>query len=449
MRPNRRGAALAARVLGVVGSAAMHSLGAWLGVLIWPILLFLAWMGGMPADDTYTFRWDNPFFRGRTSPEDEGIHDVAVIVTPLRKPRELPEMERPRELRPWDSRRLPFDESLGPPSPLDSSYFTRADSGWMRAKGESLDFVSDKPFRGKGTYDVAGAESGGGGRYGSKVILKDAVQLGLLWLARHQAEDGSWSEEALAGRCGRPLPDGREVSGPLCGGGEGGSTAHATALALLAFAGAGYGAESPDAWDGIAYRDVIGRAERRLSGIPEDPGGRALVLLARARLLPFPRVGRPDEIPGSLVDLRAAVEADAEPPEDSDAAAWRALAFSSASRAGARRSRQEASWELLRRRCATLAPIEGASWPGGRLESSYLRLLASFDDRDFDPEAPRALVEYHPVLRRGQVRDPGACREGSWEPAGGEGRLLSTILHVLALESLPGYGARLGHPTRD
>jgi len=36
-----------------------------------------------------------------------------------------------------------------------------------RAHGDSLDFVSDKPFKGKGTYEVAGVGSGRADRYGS------------------------------------------------------------------------------------------------------------------------------------------------------------------------------------------------------------------------------------------------------------------------------------------
>jgi Ca-activated chloride channel family protein len=42
------------------------------------------------------------------------------------------------------------------------------DESFKSVKGESLDFVSDKPFRGKGTYDAIGGGGGSGGRYGGR-----------------------------------------------------------------------------------------------------------------------------------------------------------------------------------------------------------------------------------------------------------------------------------------
>ena len=35
-----------------------------------------------------------------------------------------------------------------------------------RVEGDSLEFVSDRPFRGQTTYDVSSGAGGGGGRYG-------------------------------------------------------------------------------------------------------------------------------------------------------------------------------------------------------------------------------------------------------------------------------------------
>ncbi|HEX7901467.1 MAG TPA: hypothetical protein VF950_27155 [Planctomycetota bacterium] len=417
--------------------------------------MILFWFFGFPSDDTFTFRWDNPFYRG-DSRKAEPAEEPIIVLRP-RRLRELPEMEKPQSDVVWDSRRLPFGETLGIPSPMERPFAGAAESGRNRASGDSLDFVSDKPFRGKGTYDTFGMGGGGGGRYGTKIVLKDAVQLGLLWLARHQNEDGSWS--AAADRCGRALPNGREVTGPPCESESAGEVGRWSALAATAFAAAGYAPDSPDVWDGLRYSLIVSRSCRYLSRPPRDAQARALALLALSSFVrrPWsfsPPVREEDELPvrERLRELLAAVEADPPPAEGSDEAAWVGLALvSAATRAeleGSPALLQRAADEL-RRRLDTLPALEPESWPGEDLPRTYLRLLASYEASiTRKPSLPSAKSLY-PRLRAGQCRDADACREGSWEPVGKESRLSTTILHLLALESLPGYGFRGGHPTRE
>jgi hypothetical protein len=59
---------------------------------------------------------------------------------------------------------------------------------FKKAKGESLDFVSDKPFQGKGTYDVIGGAGGGGGRYGNRMGGKETGRPSEPALANKAAE---------------------------------------------------------------------------------------------------------------------------------------------------------------------------------------------------------------------------------------------------------------------
>lgn len=71
--------------------------------------------------------------------------------------------------------------------------------------------------------------AGGGGT--GKGSTEEAVLAGLTWLARHQAEDGHWSSTEYTSLCPEDAP---------CRGlGSGENAAGITALALLAFAGAG------------------------------------------------------------------------------------------------------------------------------------------------------------------------------------------------------------------
>ncbi len=124
------------------------------------------------------------------------------------------------------------------------------DESFKRAKGDSLDVVSDKPFKGKGVYDVIGGGGGGGGRYGTRYGGKrnltvmgggsaetlNAVDRALRWLAKHQKPDGSWDAENPEFRVGN------------------------TGLSLLAFLGAGYTHLSKDTHEGICFGDVVRKA---------------------------------------------------------------------------------------------------------------------------------------------------------------------------------------------
>ncbi|MFN3487443.1 MAG: hypothetical protein ACK44W_18400, partial [Planctomycetota bacterium] len=96
------------------------------------------------------------FWAVQATPEEE-----AVVVSPPRKPRQLPEMEKPRDLDP-NKKILDMQKSVEDPvykKDAEEADHNETDDNeeFKQAKGDSLDFVSDKPFKGKGTYDVVGA----------------------------------------------------------------------------------------------------------------------------------------------------------------------------------------------------------------------------------------------------------------------------------------------------
>jgi Ca-activated chloride channel family protein len=159
-----------------------------------------------------------------------------------------------------------------------------ADEEFLKAKGDSLDFVSDKPFKGKSTYDVIGGGAGGGSRFGSRLGGKrnlvarggggadteDAVLSALKWLSRHQAADGSWKTTEHTSACGRiaKYAGGRCTPNPGHEDNDGGNTG----LALLAFLGAGYSHLSKDMYDGICFGDVVRKALQWMMS-RQDPEG--------------------------------------------------------------------------------------------------------------------------------------------------------------------------------
>jgi len=196
----------------------------------------------------------------------------AVTVSAPRKPRLLPDMDKPRDLDP-NKKILDVQKSVEDPVyRKDAEEADRNETAdeeeFQKAKGDSLDFVSDKPLKGRGTYDVIGGGAGGGGRYGSRLGGKqnlvarggggsdteDAVLAALRWLARHQSSDGSWKTRGHVRKCGQNpkyagqcVPNlGREDFDP-----------GNTGLALLAFLGAGYSHLSRDTYDGISFGDVV------------------------------------------------------------------------------------------------------------------------------------------------------------------------------------------------
>src|SRR5262245_23300543 len=147
--------------------------------------------------------------------EDDGV----VVMSAPRKPRLLPEMDKPRDLDP-NKKILDMQKSVEDPvykkDAEEADHNETADEEeFNKAKGDSLDFVSDKPFKGKGTYDVIGGGGGGGGRYGSRLGGKrnlvargggggdteDAVLAALKWLSRHQGGDGAWKTTGYISEC--------------------------------------------------------------------------------------------------------------------------------------------------------------------------------------------------------------------------------------------------------
>ena len=143
--------------------------------------------------------------------------DEAVIVRPPRRLPPPPEMVEPPEVN-TENNALDIEKTVE--VPIYRKDVTEADHNetddneeFEKAQGDSLDFVSDKPFQGKGTYDVIGGGGGGGGRYGGrrggKMNLvknggggkgtEDAVLAALKWLARHQGPDGAWSIQHYVG----------------------------------------------------------------------------------------------------------------------------------------------------------------------------------------------------------------------------------------------------------
>jgi len=218
------------------------------------------------------------------SPEEE----EAVVVSPPRRPKVLPEMEKPRDLNP-SKKILDMAKSVEDPvyrkdAEESDHNETADDEEFQKAKGDSLDFVSDKPFKGKGTYDVIGTGAGGGGRYGGRLGGKrnlvargggggdteDAVLAALKWLSRHQSADGSWKTQGYVSECNK-IPrfgGGRCAPNPGHEDFDGGNTG----LAILAFLGAGYSHLSKDTYDGICFGDVVRKGLQWMMA-HQDPEG--------------------------------------------------------------------------------------------------------------------------------------------------------------------------------
>jgi hypothetical protein len=116
------------------------------------------------------------------------------------------------------------------------------------------------PGRGRERSKSPGAGPGGPGigsrskgkadalrRYGGSELTENAVAAGLAWLALHQNGDGSWTADGFSRHCGNEAP---------CGGpGLDDFDIAVTALATLAFLGAGHEPERPG-----PYRQNVRRA---------------------------------------------------------------------------------------------------------------------------------------------------------------------------------------------
>jgi hypothetical protein len=250
-------------------------------LIIYVLTILPAWRMIPPRDMTCMPPWQNQsdgllFSDGvavsvetdseRLPPDFEEFDDY-VIIQPPRRRRALPKMEVPWEKKKpvWETRKLVLKITAGRPSEWHDSKRNVEGYGtdsFQKMAGDAIDFVSDKAYRGKGTYDIAGAGGGGGGRYGVAETSRDAVHTALGWLARHQNEDGSWSAVEYHKQCNRDLPTGTHFEGGKClpGPGRGDFDAGVTGLATLAFLGAGYTPSSDDTWDGIRYGDVVRKA---------------------------------------------------------------------------------------------------------------------------------------------------------------------------------------------
>ncbi len=196
--------------------------------------------------------------------------ETAVIVAPPRKRPPQTEMEIPKDLhltgRTSDVAPLPTTVEDEDREPLESD---DTDEHHQR-KDDSVDYVSDKPFRGKMSFDVVAPSAGGGGRYGTRLGGKAealrrgggsgqteaAVLAALRWLARHQRPDGSWGASDYVKECGRfSKHPGKCAPNPSCG-----ADLAVTGLAVLAFLGAGYTHRSNDTYDGFRFGEVVGKA---------------------------------------------------------------------------------------------------------------------------------------------------------------------------------------------
>ncbi len=215
--------------------------------------------------------------------------EEAVVVSPPRKPRPVPDLEKPRDL---DPNKKILDMKKSVEDPVFRKDFEESDHNetadeeeFMKAKGDSLDFVSDKPFKGKGTYDTIGVGGGGGGHYGGRLGGKknlvargggggeteDAVLAALKWLSRHQAADGSWKTQGYIGECKKVA---KYAQGGTCSPNPGHDDFDAgnTSLAMLAFLGAGYSHLSKDTYDGICFGDVVRKGLQWMMS-HQDPEG--------------------------------------------------------------------------------------------------------------------------------------------------------------------------------
>jgi len=116
------------------------------------------------------------------------------------------------------------------------------------------EFDTNSPLQGAGVYDTIGIGGGlGGGRRRGRRGRKrqkseDAVIAGLIWLAKHQNQDGSWGAKGFQNQCRVT-----KCTGP----GDEQFNVGLTGLSMLAFTGAGYTSSSRDTYDGFCFGDTV------------------------------------------------------------------------------------------------------------------------------------------------------------------------------------------------
>jgi len=204
--------------------------------------------------------------------KDEELVKISARRDPVEQP-EMKPVDLPERKKILDMKKSVEDPVFRKDAEESDHNETADEEEFQKAKGDSVDFVSDKPFKGKGTYDVIGGGGGGGGRFGGRLGGKrnlvarggggneteDAVLAALKWLARHQNADGSWSVQGYTTQCNKQLPNGSSYGGGRCEPnlGHDDFDAGVTGLALLAFLGAGYSHLSKDTHDGICFGHVV------------------------------------------------------------------------------------------------------------------------------------------------------------------------------------------------
>jgi hypothetical protein len=231
-----------------------------------------------------------------------GLHTIAILVLAymivLSAPAEADEVvvikKKPSVVEPIMTEESPFT-----PTPLkttpsenpdqavslvpDETTQTPDNAEFEKARGQSEDYVTRKPFDSRSNKDTIGAGRSGGGEKGgafggrklsfgnpggpgkTRKQADDAVLAALKWLARHQSADGSWGVQSHTGRCvaAACTPN---------------RTAHedfdtgVTGLATLAFLGAGFTHMSRDTHDGLCFGEVVKKALQWMQA-RQDPEG--------------------------------------------------------------------------------------------------------------------------------------------------------------------------------
>ena len=135
-------------------------------------------------------------------------------------------------------------------------------------------FYPNRPLKGREIFDVIRNGPQGWPSHGYPSIpaplagwvpadIRKGTLAALLWLARHQSPDGSWSVRDHTRQC-------KEACSPHPGDGD--FEAGVTGLSLLAFLGAGCTHLSRDIYDGICFGDVVRKGLRWIMSRQDTEG---------------------------------------------------------------------------------------------------------------------------------------------------------------------------------